>query len=62
VTRKIGASRTSMLEDIDAGGPIELDAIVGSVLELARLTKTPTPFTSGPMGLVRVIAQARGVY
>jgi 2-dehydropantoate 2-reductase len=32
-----------MLQDVEAGKPIELEALVGSVVELARLTGTPTP-------------------
>ncbi len=40
---KVGAHKTSMLQDVEAGKPIELEALVGSVVELARLTGTPTP-------------------
>jgi 2-dehydropantoate 2-reductase len=40
---KIGRHKTSMLQDIEAGRPPELAALVGSVVELARLTHTPTP-------------------
>jgi 2-dehydropantoate 2-reductase len=39
----VGAHKTSMLQDVEAGRPLELDALVGSVIELARLTGTPTP-------------------
>ncbi len=39
----IGAHKTSMLQDVEAGRPLELTALVGSVVELARLTQTPTP-------------------
>jgi 2-dehydropantoate 2-reductase len=39
----VGAHKTSMLQDVEAGRPLELEALVGSVVELARLTGTPTP-------------------
>ncbi len=62
VTRKLGAFRTSMLQDVEAGRPVELDALVGAVLELGRLSDTPMQFTSALMGLARVFAQGRGLY
>ena len=40
---EVGAHKTSMLQDIETGRPTEVDAIVGSVAELGRLTDTPTP-------------------
>jgi 2-dehydropantoate 2-reductase len=40
---KVGAHKTSMLQDVEAGKPLELDALVGAVVELGRLTNTPTP-------------------
>jgi 2-dehydropantoate 2-reductase len=40
---KVGAHKTSMLQDIEQGKAIELDALVGAVVELGRLTGTPTP-------------------
>ncbi len=39
----VGAHKTSMLQDVEAGRPIELAALVGAVIELGRLTNTPTP-------------------
>jgi hypothetical protein len=39
----VGAHRTSMLQDLDAGRPMEIDALVASVQELGRITGTPTP-------------------
>ena len=39
----VGAHKTSMLQDVEAGRALELDILVGSVIELARLTQTPTP-------------------
>ena len=40
---KVGAHKTSMLQDLEQGKPLELDALVGSVVELGRLTNLPTP-------------------
>ena len=39
----VGEHKTSMLQDVEQGRPIELEALLGSVLELARLTDTPVP-------------------
>ena len=39
----IGAHKTSMLQDVEAGRALELEALVGSVVELGRITDTPTP-------------------
>ena len=40
---KVGAHRTSMLQDVDAGRPTELDALLGVVIELAQMTGIATP-------------------
>lgn len=40
---RVGAHKTSMLQDIEQGKPIEIEALVGAVVELGRLTATPTP-------------------
>lgn len=39
----VGAHKTSMLQDVEHGRPLELEALVGSVVELGRITSTPTP-------------------
>jgi len=39
----VGAHKTSMLQDVEAGRALELDALLGSVVELGRITDTPTP-------------------
>jgi 2-dehydropantoate 2-reductase len=41
--RAVGAHKTSMLQDVQAGRPLELDALMRSVLELARLVDVETP-------------------
>ena len=62
VTRKLGAFRTSMLQDVDAGKPVELDALVSAVRELGQLTGTATPYTDALLGLSRVHAAGLGLY
>ena len=62
VTRKLGAFKTSMLQDVDAGKPVELDALVTVVQELGVLTAVPTPFTDALLGLARLQARVKGLY
>jgi 2-dehydropantoate 2-reductase len=62
VTRKLGAFKTSMLQDVEAGRAIELDAIVGAVVEIARHEQLPTPAIDSLLGLTRLMAQVRGLY
>jgi 2-dehydropantoate 2-reductase len=62
VTRKLGAFKTSMLQDVEAGRPVELDALVGAVHELGRIVGVPTPDTGALLGLARLHAQVRGLY
>ena len=40
---KVGAHRTSMLQDVDAGRPTELDALLGAVIELAQIAGMAVP-------------------
>lgn len=62
VTRKLGAFKTSMLQDVEAGRAVELDALVSSVRELGQLTGVATPFTDALLGLARLQARQRGLY
>ncbi len=62
VTRKLGAFKTSMLQDVEAGKAVELDALVTVVKELGALTQVPTPFTDALLGLSRLHARVRGLY
>ena len=62
VTRKLGAFKTSMLQDVQASRPIELDALVTVVQEIGRLTQVPTPFTDALLGLARLHGRMRGLY
>jgi 2-dehydropantoate 2-reductase len=62
ITLKLGAFKTSMLQDVEAGRAVELDAIVAVVRELGQLTGTPTPFTDALLGLARLHAHGKGLY
>ena len=62
VTRKLGAFKTSMLQDVEAGRAIELDALVSVVRELGLLTGVATPFTDALLGLARLQARRLGLY
>ena len=62
VTRKLGAFKTSMLQDVEAGRPVELDALVSAVRELAEGVGLATPFTDALLGLARVQARGLGLY
>ncbi len=62
ITRKLGAFRTSMLNDVEAGRPIELDALVGAVVEMGRLTGVPTPAIDALFGLARLFGRVHGLY
>jgi 2-dehydropantoate 2-reductase len=53
---KVGKHKTSMLQDVEAGREPEIDALVGSVVELARLTGTPTPHIDTAYALVKLLA------
>ena len=62
VTFKLGAFKTSMLQDVKAGRAIELDALVSSVRELGTLTGVVTPFTDALLGMARLHGRMRGIY
>ncbi len=53
----VGAHKTSMLQDVEAGRALELEAIVGSVIELARLMDTPTPHLDTLYACGRLLAK-----
>ena len=54
---KVGKHKTSMLQDIEAGRGPEIDALVGSVIELGKLTQTPTPHIDTVYALVRLLGK-----
>ncbi len=55
---KVGRHKTSMLQDVEAGRAPELDALLGSVVELARLTHTATPHINTVYGLTHLLARS----
>jgi 2-dehydropantoate 2-reductase len=58
---KVGAHKTSMLQDVEQGRPIEIDALVGSVVELGSLTGTPTPHISAMFACASLLAKTLNV-
>jgi 2-dehydropantoate 2-reductase len=55
----VGAHKTSMLQDLEAGRPLEIEPLIGAIVELGRLTDTPTPSIDAVYGLIKLRA-ARG--
>ena len=55
---KVGKHKTSMLQDIEAGRAPEIDALVGTVVELGRLTGTPTPHIDTVYALVKLLGKS----
>jgi 2-dehydropantoate 2-reductase len=62
VARKLGAFKTSMLQDVEAGKPVELDALVTAVREIGELSGIPTPNIDVLLGLARLQAQTLELY
>ncbi|TIP26032.1 MAG: 2-dehydropantoate 2-reductase [Mesorhizobium sp.] len=58
----VGEHKTSMLQDLERGRPMEIDALVSAVQELGRLTGRPTPTIDSVLALVRRLAIERGCY
>lgn len=61
VTRRLGSFKTSMLQDVEAGRVIELEAIAGAVRDLAAAAGCDTPNLDALYGLTRLMAQVRGL-
>jgi 2-dehydropantoate 2-reductase len=62
VTRQLGAFKTSMLQDVEAGKPVEIDALVSAAREIGEKTGEPTPNIETLLGLARLHARTRGLY
>ncbi|MBO9513275.1 MAG: 2-dehydropantoate 2-reductase [Variovorax sp.] len=62
VTRKLGAFKTSMLQDLEACKPVELDALVGVVTEMGRQLGVDTPNLEALFGLARLKARGLRLY
>jgi 2-dehydropantoate 2-reductase len=58
----IGAHKTSMLQDLERGRPMEIDALVTAVQEMGRLVGVPTPTIDTVLALVRLRARTAGCY
>src|SRR6204780_5396293 len=59
---EVGEHKTSMLQDLERGRPMEIDALLGAVVELADLTGKPTPLCRAVLALVRERARQAGCY
>jgi 2-dehydropantoate 2-reductase len=53
----VGKHKTSMLQDVEAGRALELDALIASVIELGRLTETPTPYLDALYACTSLLAK-----
>jgi 2-dehydropantoate 2-reductase len=62
VTRELGAFKTSMLQDVEAGRAVELDALVSVVREIGQKVGEPTPNIDALLGLARLHARVHGLY
>jgi 2-dehydropantoate 2-reductase len=62
VTRKLGAFKTSMLQDVEAGRPVELNVLLSAPCEVAQWLGIETPAMDGLLGLARLFARSRGLY
>ena len=62
LTRRLGAVKTSMLQDVEAGRVLEIDSIVAAVQEIGRRAGVATPNIDALLGLARLLARVRGLY
>jgi 2-dehydropantoate 2-reductase len=62
VTRRLGAFKTSMLQDVEARRPLEIDALLTVVHEIGAQVGVPTPGTDALLGLARLRARTLGLY
>jgi 2-dehydropantoate 2-reductase len=62
VTRKLGAFKSSMLQDAEALRPLELDALIGAVREIGQRVGVATPNCDALFGLTRLFGRVRGLY
>jgi 2-dehydropantoate 2-reductase len=62
VTRQLGAFKTSMLQDTEAGRPLEIDALVTAVHEIGERVGVAMPAIGALLGLARLMARTRGLY
>ena len=58
----VGAHKTSMLQDLERGRPMEIDALVTAIQEMGRLVDVPTPVLDVVLSLIRQRARVAGTY
>ena len=56
---RVGEHKTSMLQDLEAGNPLEIEALVGAILEIGGLTNTPTPVIEAVYALIKLLDRTR---
>ncbi|MFC7539967.1 ketopantoate reductase C-terminal domain-containing protein [Siccirubricoccus deserti] len=61
VTRRLGAFRTSMLQDLEARRPLELGPVLGCLVELTQRLEMPAPTLAGVHGLTRLLGRNLGL-
>jgi 2-dehydropantoate 2-reductase len=62
VTRQLGAFKTSMLQDVEAGKPVEIDALLSTVREIGGRVGVATPHLDALLGLARLHARMHRLY
>ncbi len=62
VTRRLGAVKTSMLQDVEAQRPVEIDVLLSAVREIGQRVEVATPALDALLGLARLHARMRGLY
>ncbi len=62
MARVLGPFKTSMLQDLEAGKPLEIDGLLAGTLEIARKAVVRAPFTESLYGMIRARAQSTGQY
>jgi len=62
ISRRMGAFKTSMLQDAEAGRPLEIDQLLAAPREIAQLVGVPTPNLDALLGLARLYARSHGLY
>ena len=59
---KVGAHKTSMLQDLLKEKALEIDALVSAVQEMGRITGVPTPYIDVVLGLIQQLGRVKGLY
>ena len=59
---RVGAHRTSMLQDLQRGRPIELDALLAAVSEMGQIAGVKTPYMDAVLALTQQMGEVAGVY